>query len=1179
MATKTLGSILAVAVMLLMVASAILAFAMVSPATTSTVAAAPGPLAPSPSHAGAIPSASAAATSSPAGYSLSPTLPASVCSSLQSTQNDPAYAGFVHRIDRLASGASGTRLSSANLPYAGPIADQTVNGIAQAGSILSQECGMAGPHRGGASQTAPTGVAYDGQIDNATGIHNVTLDSNSVAGILTVNSQTENLYPGSGTPTTWGAQENNVLTNVTILGSQCPTSPCAANGKGNYAFWTQNVVSYDSYNDTLYFVDDTWNFTSFSSAMFNSSLVSWSPDGGNYTGVWVAFSPYFHVPPPFTVTVYVNTSVNSAGDEILWYNYSISSPTVHVSDGNYDYLVFNSQPAGGHVSLAPPDFEASATVRHVVTEGYEFDAFIGADDGANQLMLGANATMQVQYCVATPYCTPSHYAYANVPAAVNYGSQTGEQTIGIAVNYLGTTAYLSAGPLIAHGLWNFTGETGVAPGATKVVNAITVSGSPIPVVEQPYFFVFFNNTAFNSQGYQWAPDVPAWYLMPGTYNYTVLLADYTEENGTLIVPSSGTVTLSVTLPYNPRVGVYTPLWAFGNAQLAGISSSGSGSIGDQYMLFNNPTTGYFGFPADNLSVLFLSADDYSYPSFTGVLLKNTSAYADLYALPSFGITATFRRVTATYYLGMEFYGTSHVTLSHDTNVQGWPEWSEISFYASVPASQNPAPQADVFVWNSTSDLIMSNTFVGTQALRHRTPPDALVLFGGTNNTVWGNTFEDPPGVALNATYAGIGEGDHGDLIYNNHFSVDNPVVYLPYNWNNVADCLPQSLGGCANNETGNSWYYNNAANVIGNTWNVTPQPASDVAHTVNGFPLSGNVLGPSVATQGGNYYWNYGTSPNNRSTTPYVSRFYYSDWSYIYPLGCGTIQAPNAPCGTPPPLVGAYQDGMAVGGDYAAYGPTVTFAETGLPAGASWTVTIGGIAHPTTHSSLSIAEPYGLLNYTITTSESGYQPTPASGSVLASGIPTVHVTFASTSIATSVSASPSHALSASSLVMFSATLTISGTPATGTVTLYLASSSGAVLATYPVAVVSGHGSIVLIPGILLATGATSLSYWVEYGSESSAPSTLTFSTAAPTTLTLAASPSGSLTTFTVSSNGYGVAVTLVAMVNGVRVAAYTVGLDGAGTGTITLVPGLLGATTEWEAVYGTVVSNTVTVTA
>jgi hypothetical protein len=697
----------------------------------------------------------------------------------------------------------------------------------------------------------------------------------------------------------------------------------------------------------------------------------------------------------------VNTSVNSAGDQVLWYNYSIQTPTRFVANGNYDYLVFKSQVQGKPIApMLPPDFEASATSYQTVTEGYEFDAFIGADDGSNQLILGANATMQVKYCSLAPYCTPTSFAYSNVPAAVNYGSQTGEQAIGVAVSYMGTTAYLSGGPVIEHGLWNYTDTIGVGPGATKVTNGITVSGSPLPVTTQPYFFVFFENTNYTEQGFQWAPDVPAWFLMPGTYNYQIMLADYVQQNGTITVGLSP-VTLTATLPYDSAMGVYTPLWAFGNDQLAGISLTGSGTLSSQYVPFANPTTGYFGFTPDNLSSVFYSMDDYSFASFSGVLLEGIHAYVDLNSLPSFCVGASGG---SNYDLGIELFETSNVTLSHDADVQGWPEWSEIGFYVDVPPSQNPAPQADVYVWNSTNDLITSNTFVGTSPQSSSTAPDELVLYGGHDNVVWGNTFLDPPGLPPDGTYyAGIGLGESGDTIYNNNFSVDNPIVFLPYNWPNVADCLPMSLGGCINNATGNGWFYNTAANVEGNGWNVTLQPASAVTMTVNGFPLSGNILGPNVTTQGGNYYWNYGTSPNNYSASPYVDRFFYSDWSNIFPLGCVSIQAPEAPCGTQPPLFGAYQDGITAGGDYAPYGPMAVFIETGLPSGAEWAVDINGTNTTTSSSSVSILEPYGQHSYAISALKSEYTVTPSSGEFFANGAPVIHVRFLSKGQAPTIS--------------------------------------------------------------------------------------------------------------------------------------------------------------------------------
>ena len=989
MPRKALVAVLVSAVMILSV--------VVSMGMLPGVGAAAPPVA-TPATTTVTPSAVASPVSTPAAASSSVSTtpvslvnPASVdCSSLQTTANDPAYATWVQHVKTIGSDAlsAGLPRSDLHLPYAGAIPDQVVNGVPTPGDLLTSEC-AAGNNT---DAPEPTGVAYDGVIDQAGTVHQ-TIDSDSVEGILTVNS-TNSFYPNSGTPTQWGGQLNVVMPNVTILGQKC-ASPVGGVCSSPYAFWIQNVISYDVFNQTISFVDDTWNFTSGSAEMIPSSLVSWSPNGGSYTGVWVAFSPYIYCPPPFTVTAYVNTSVNSAGDQVLWYNYSVLTNGHFYANGNYDYLVFNSQPpTGGPIAMTPPYFEASATTHHEVTEGYEFDAFIGADDGAGNLDLSANATMQVKYCSLAPsnYCTPTNFKYANVPAAVNFGSQTGEQTVGIAVNYIGAVAYLSGGPEIEHGLWNYTAQAGNAVGNTKVLNAITVSGAPLaPLPAQPYVFVFMENAAIVSQGYQWAPDVPAWYLMPGTYYYELMLADYAEQFGTIVVGLT-TTTLTATLPYSTASGVYTPLWAFNNAQLAGISTSGTGTAGNQYALFNNPTTAVCTLcgnvtTANNLSAVFYSSNDYTFSSFSGLFLDGTTAYVYANNMPTF---CAHTSGSTYYYLNVEFFETSHVTLAHDSELRGWPAWTEISFYATVPASQNPAPQATVFVWNSTNDLIMSNMFVGVAPSGGHVAATELVMYGGGNNVVWGNTFRDPYNVAIGASYAGIEMAESGDLIYNNNFTVDNPVVYAPYNWANVADCLPQSLGGCGNNLNNNGWYYNHPTD----TWNVATQPASNVVNTINGFPLSGNVLGPSVTTQGGNYFWNYGTSPNNYTTSPYVDRFLYTDWSIIYPLGCGTNPPPGAPCATAPPVVAAYQNGMNGGtGDFAPYGPTVTFSETGLSLGGSWAINLNGRLTVTTSSSVTLTIPYGTYSYSVAAIGSSLVPTPASGTVLASGVPVVNVAF------------------------------------------------------------------------------------------------------------------------------------------------------------------------------------------
>ncbi|MGD0719094.1 MAG: thermopsin family protease, partial [Thermoplasmata archaeon] len=825
---------------------------------------------------------------------------------------------------------------------------------------------------------APSGINYIGE-NNTNGVtgHN-TIDSNSIAAIQTVYS-TSSLFPDSLTPNRWGDQLNVILANVTVLGHR------------GYFYWIQSLAEYDTSNDTLSFYDATWNFTSGTSGkMLQSTLASWSPYSSDYINIWLlAITPYIYCPPPFTLTLYVNSTVTAAGNQELWYNYSVLTNGHFYADGSYDWLVFQSQvPGGSYIPLTPAPFEASWTTRHGVNEGYEFDTMIGPDTSSNEINFIANETIQEKYCTLA-VCTNTNFRYANVPAANNYGSQTAEGSIGLSINFVGATAYATAGPFIEHGLWNYTGSVGVVSGYTKVVNAISVSGSPLALSAQPYVFVFFESTNFTSQGFQWAPDVPAWYLMPGRYSYELMLADYKEQFGNITVGAS-TVTLTAVLPYSFASGVYTPLWAFNNAQVAGISSSGAGTISNQYILFNNPTTVGCTFCggviyANNLSSIFYLAKN-SYTSYAGIILSGTNVYIDVNAPPSFCVRAT--ATACSDYLSLWFDFTSHVTLSHATAIRGWPspEWD---FYIDIPGSQNMFPQGDVDVLSSTNDLIMGNTFVQVSG---SASPASLVLHGGSNNVVWGNTFRNPPTAALGATYAGIGEDEGGDLIYNNNFTIDNPVVLTPYNMSNDAECLPQCSG-----TPGSSFFFNTGLN----TWNITPQPASNVK-MVNGFALSGNVLGPSYTTQGGNFYWNYGRAPNNATGT-YVSRFLYTDLSQIYPLGCPNYQVVGTPCGTPPPVVGGYMNGMPSGS--ADFAPLtippipVTFTETGLPSGTSWAVVFNGAVLGSTTSSITFGnQAQGLYPYQIATVP-GYTATVASGSISITGQQrsiTQAVTFART---------------------------------------------------------------------------------------------------------------------------------------------------------------------------------------
>ena len=891
-----------------------------------------------------------------------------------------------------ALAAAGISPERHGLPYIGAPA-VVRDGAVVPGELLTPAASEVNP--------LPQGVAYYGENDTGGLVQTTTIDASTVAGQVTVN-QLNALYMDTDNPDFVGVQLNDILGGVTLQ------------QVGGYQYWTQNTIDYILHNNTIALSEDTWNFSSGGAYMpsDNSTLAAHSPNGSVVAGLYIGFGPFLPAPRPFTLSLYVNSSVTASGDQVLWYNYSLAAHGEPYRSGSYDWLMFNSTNAQhpGTASIAPFIADGSSTSSIGVPLDYEMDFGIGSYNGASMTVLSANASATLDYCPATiGACTPGELR--SVPAATDYGAQTGETGVGLAFTYQGTTAYATAGPEIPQGLWGYPSQGGTVSGATVVRNAISVSGAPDPSNSTPYVWVFLDNTAAPGAEYAWAPDVPEWDLMPGNYTYDVMLSNYAEQAGTLIVGSSPT-SLTVTLPYSPSSGVYTPLWALNNSQLAGISYSGSGSVGNQYALFNDTTHGCSacgGASDGNLSLWFFSLNDYYYPTFPGLLLNGTSAYVDLNQPVSFQVFIDSAGLLGSmsywpFDLPIALYDTSNATIRNAAAIGGWPAMFPIIMVQQVPSAQNPFPQADAIVWNSHHDLLMSDHFIAVLADNDQTcvgtcpqyscagsceSPDALMLYGGSENTVWGNDFEDPPGAPLlaggNATFAGLAEAENGDLLYNNNFSIDNPVMFMAYDPYN--DSCPASYAGLCLPLF--QPHYSD-------TWNVSNQSASNVAETVNGFPLSGNVLGPRYADQGGNYWWNWGDALNPFSTLPYVNEFDYTDYQTMLPPGSAEVEASIPVGGDFVPLRLS---------DYGAPGYVVQFSESGLAPNTPWSVSLGSTRVNSTTPMIQFTLPNGTYDFTIDPVPGYSIVAPSQLNVTVNGtmvlvpvsflpLPTVSVTFA-----------------------------------------------------------------------------------------------------------------------------------------------------------------------------------------
>jgi thermopsin len=747
---------------------------------------------------------------------------------------------------------------------------------------------------------APMGIGDFG-VRNTTGTPTgYILQSTGWRGVLTLNDANA-LYLNSGVPDWFGAQLNTVMTNTTVMGHT------------TYRYWIQNVIQYSSLTHSLTFLDNIWNFSNPSAFEPASTFYSFCPsnNGGPVPPVfYYCFGPTYTVPFPFTVYLYENSSLTTnATTHQVWstvsFGYDIVNATgVSIASGIYDTVLFNSNVTTAS-SPPTPKFTVNGFQLNPVGLLDDSELMIGGPGGGSTTTLFAiDGTAQLQYL------NTGTGKYVNDPTAWNEGTDTGETSEGISEYWTADgTVHLSPGPSIPMPFWNAT------PGGNK--GQAVLQGNVTP--SNSFFFINQGST-YNEAQAAWAP-VPAsgkysWAMPPGTYFVRTLASEY-DENDTDVSLVAGTNFYDVQMAFDPSMGVYAPLWAWNNEQLANISSSGTGSAGDPYEIYNNQ----YG----AMDPVFGEFNDFFFPVFSGIFLAYTTAHVDIQHAASFyvGYPASYSRSLTRFGLpnsndlGIQAYYASSISIWQST-FTGW--FSGFLFGGGIYA-----PIANIGWWGVTDSLIGNNVFTNQGS--------ALLTSMGGNNVIWGNTILSGPelGTFYPAPFQfGIQVIESSDLIYNNYVSSSLPGGILAYAPNsNFLTGLPQ---------------------VNQNDWNLsTIQPASQVK-TVNGYGLSGSIVG--------------------------------SSWQ------CGNFWGDFVP-GSPLPY---NETGfIATGGDYCPYPLdtySLTFVESGLSAG-TWSVSAAGVTKSAPAGvNISFVVPNGTWDYSVAAVE-GYTVDPANGTVLVAGAPVV----------------------------------------------------------------------------------------------------------------------------------------------------------------------------------------------
>ena len=722
------------------------------------------------------------------------------------------------------------------------------------------------------SAPAPMGVADLGLTNVSGKLRGYVLDSSSVEGQITLTSGLSVNVDGDG-PDMYGIQLNAVVTGVTVFGNS------------SNEFWTQNFVSYTPESGQLFFGDNVWNFSNYAAYISPNVFYATGPNGTLYAPVYYyAYGPTFTIHYPFTLTLYENSTV-LYDRPAVYFNYTVANQSKRVS-GSYDYVVFNA--TAGRIRHAYPAGVYQINGKQVDPVGLPNDLeldVLGNDDGDTTSFYAMNATASIATWDARTH------VYVPVRSAMDAGSETGETSDGISVSWTGSTpvAQLRLGPSFLYGLWGMSSSAG----DRRVVQVL----DPAPT------FILINPGATrNVSEAQWVPSSPTGvttFYVPngGPYWIEYLLSERAPSHHVLTALANSTTSLTFVGRSDLSVGVYTPLIAFGNSELPAISSGGTGTLAAPYVLYNNEPG-----PIDPE---FAQWNDFQFPVFPGVLLVGTTAYVTVTPAPFTIVYPSWMSSTieqfglpGTNHLQLQFWETTHVRVIHG-KVSGWLSAFLVGF-----------PEGSLMFWNSSANLVAGVTFLDQG--------DAIVLYGGTMNTIWGNRFlpttvnaSEPSNVLNYGNFTqAINESESGDLIYNNYIAVPFPAV--------TPTLDPLSCQFVCNPAT------------YVDRWNVHLQPASDV-RVVDGVPLSGNILG--LRWQGGNFWSNYGTASNPYGVLPYNN-----------------------------------SGAIVVGGDYHPLTPPlyrVIFTEHGLPSGTEWSVTLNGITLASQTSRITFWDPNGTYEFSV----------------------------------------------------------------------------------------------------------------------------------------------------------------------------------------------------------------------
>ncbi len=841
--------------------------------------------------------------------------------------------------------------------------------------------------------TFPMGIASYGVSNNSGIPHPYTLSTPGVEGEVNMSSMAAYYANGTQTGNWSGVQLNNVLV--------------IENGDGSsYVYWVQDVAQFNIGGMQMRALDNIWNFTGENANMLSSRVQSNSNGitslyNGKYY-YWAA-TPYWQYNYPLNFTLTVNASVEQGVGVVIAFGIRIlengsmsNTPLTLVFDRatiiDPDATSANFEVIGNQYT--PVGFEPSSR-----WPGVYYDSelvFCGPWGGLMSSFENLSASLRLlEY-------NSSLGMYVPFPTYYSFGEDTAESTNDLNSEYLGGgTAHVTVGSLDS-----IYFSTAQVPRTYEV----TFSESGLP--SGTAWSVTLNGNTQSSTTSQITFQEPA-----GTYQYSITApSDYTASPSSGSVSVSGATTQPITFSQVTYPVTFTesglPSGTSWSVTLNGATESSTSSS----VVFEEPAGSY------SFSISAISGYTAS-PSSGSVSVSGTTSEAITFTkapLATYPVTFTESGLPSGTSWSVTLNGTTESSTSASitfTEPNGTYPYSvgAVSGYSLSPSSGSLTVKGSAVTQTIAFTPMLYSVTFAESGLPSGTSWSVTLAGLTQSSTTSQITFTVPSGTysySISAVSGYTVSPSSGSLTVTGAVSqaaTFTKVAPTAYEMTFSESGLPigstwsVTLGGATQSSTSSEISFQEPTGayqyLIGTVSGYVSSPTSgsieltgNITESVTFTPVVPSTYTVTFAESGlpSGTTWSVTLNGLTESSASWVITFQEPAGSYSL-----TVNAPSGYTASPSSGSMNVTDSFTQTILFTKASPTtyaITFSESGLPAGATWSVTLNGDVESSSTSQIAFQEPAGTYSYSIA-SPSGYVASPSTGSLTVSGSLTQDVAF------------------------------------------------------------------------------------------------------------------------------------------------------------------------------------------